>query len=277
MAATIERGGFDIIVWSRDAGKAGRVGRSIGVPVAASAAEAAAKADVIVTSLADDEAVRAVYLGPDGIVAGIEPESIAVDTSTIDPTTSLEVGDAVEATGAGFLDCPVSGSVSGVESGTLTLMVGGEPDVLEQTRPVLEAIASRIVHTGGRGSGAATKLAVNALVHSLNIALCEAIVLAERAGVDRSIAYDVFASGSGGAPYVHYKRDAFENPSISPIAFSIDLVAKDLELITALGEKVGARLDQAATGLEIVRRAIADGFGPRDLSAIAVYLRGESA
>jgi len=267
MAATIERGGFDIIVWSRDAGKAGRVGRSIGVPVAASAAEAAAKADVIVTSLADDEAVRAV----------IEPESIAVDTSTIDPTTSLEVGDAVEATGAGFLDCPVSGSVSGVESGTLTLMVGGEPDVLEQTRPVLEAIASRIVHTGGRGSGAATKLAVNALVHSLNIALCEAIVLAERAGVDRSIAYDVFASGSGGAPYVHYKRDAFENPSISPIAFSIDLVAKDLELITALGEKVGARLDQAATGLEIVRRAIADGFGPRDLSAIAVYLRGESA
>ena len=110
-------------------------------------------------------------------------------------------------------------------------------------------------------------------MHGLNVALSEAMVLAERAGVDRSIAYEVFASGAGGAPLVQYKRAAFEHPDHAAVAFSLDLVAKDLELITGLGERVGAPMEQAEAGLDIVRRAIDRGFGQRDLSAIAVFLR----
>jgi 3-hydroxyisobutyrate dehydrogenase/2-hydroxy-3-oxopropionate reductase len=130
-----------------------------------------------------------------------------------------------------------------------------------------------VIHVGPRGSGAAAKLAVNALVHGLNVALSEALVLAERAGVNRAIAYDVFASGAAGAPFVQYKRAAYENPEGTPVAFSLDLVAKDLELINALGQRVGAPLRQAEVGLSIVRAAIAAGLGEADLSAIAVYLR----
>jgi 3-hydroxyisobutyrate dehydrogenase-like beta-hydroxyacid dehydrogenase len=277
MAATIGRAGFDTVLWNRDASKAERVGDAVGAPVAATAAEAASKADVVLTSLADDDAVERVYLGPGGIVEGIGPSSVAVEASTIDPRTVDAVGSAVEATGAGFLDCPVSGSVSTVEAGTLTIMAGGDPDVLERVRPVLDALASRVVHVGGRGAGAATKLAVNGLVHGLNVALSEALVLAERAGVERSTAYEVFANGAGGAPFVQYKRQAYEHPDTTPVAFSLDLVAKDLELITGLGARVGAPMRQASTSLGIVRDAIAHGFGDRDLSAIAVYLRGGDA
>ena len=275
MAATLAAAGFETVLWNRDRSKAEAVAKPTGSTVAASPAAAAEAADVVLTSLADDAAVRDVYLGSDGVVSGIRPESVAVDTSTVDPSTEIEVGAAVDEAGASFLDCPVSGSVSMVEAGTLTIMAGGDPSVLARVRPVLDALSSRVIHVGDRGAGAATKLAVNNLVHGLNVALSEAVVLAERAGVDRSTAYEVFASGAGGAPFVHYKRDAYERPEEAAVAFSIDLVAKDLELITGLGEAVGAPMAQAATSLDIVRKAIASGFGDHDLSAIAVYLRGE--
>lgn len=277
MAATLGRAGFDVVVWNRDAAKANRVGTEAGARVADSAAAAAAQADVVVTSLADDAAVRAVYLGDAGVAAGIRPGAVAIDTSTVDPETQQVVGAAIDAVGAGFLDCPVSGDVSRVQVGGLTIMVGGDPALLERVRPILEALAARIIHVGGRGTGAATKLAVNALVHGINVSLSEAVVLAEKAGVDRAIAYEVFASGAGGAPYVHYKRAAFAEPDTATVAFSIDLVAKDLSLITGLGARVGAPMQQAATGLDIVRRAIANGYGERDLSAIAAFLREEGS
>lgn len=275
MASSIVRGGFDVVLWNRDALKAERLGVALDMPTAPTAAAAASQADVVVTSLADDEALERVYLDKDGIAEGIGPGTVAIDTSTVDPRTIVRVGDALDAAGAGFLDCPVSGSVSTVESGALTIMVGGEEHLLERVRSVLDTLAARVIHVGERGAGAATKLAVNGLVHGLNVALSEAVVLAERAGVDRSTAYEVFASGAGGAPFVQYKREAYERPDDVPVAFSLDLVEKDLELITTLGERVGAPMRQASTSLDIVHRAVEGGFGARDLSAIAVFLRGD--
>lgn len=276
MAATLSRAGFGLVLWNRDRSKAETVGTAIGAQVAATAAEAASRADIVLTSLADDPAVLDTYLASNGIVSGIAPGTVVLETSTIDPETVHMVGAAIDAAGGTHLDCPVSGSVSSVEAGALTIMVGGDAEVLEVARPVLDALASNVIHVGGRGAGAATKLAVNGLVHGLNVALSEAVVLAERAGVDRMKAYEVFATGAGGAPFVQYKRDAYEHPDEAAVAFSLDLVAKDLELITGLGERVGAPMRQAATSLDIVHDAIDSGFGGRDLSAIAVFLREET-
>jgi 3-hydroxyisobutyrate dehydrogenase/2-hydroxy-3-oxopropionate reductase len=275
MAATIAGAGHDVVLWNRDADKAVRIGETIGAAVRATPAEAVAEAEVVVSSLADDGALISVYLGPGGVVEGIGEGAVAVDTSTVDPGSIERVGAAVDDAGGAFLDCPVSGSVSAVEAGSLTIMVGGDPVVAERVRPVLDALAARVIEVGPRGAGAATKLAVNDLVHALNVALSESLVLAERAGVDRSIAYEVFASGAPGAPFLHYKREAYERPDEATVAFSLDLVEKDLELITALGERVGAPLAQATTTLDIVRRANERGFGDRDLSAVAVFLRGD--
>ena len=276
MSSVLSAAGYDLILFNRDVSKAEAVASTIGARVATTPAEAAAKAEVVITSLADDQAVIAVYEGDDGIVSGMSPGKIAIDTSTIDPETVRRIGAAVDATGAGFLDCPVSGSVATVEAGALTVMAGGDADLIDQVRPILEPLASRVIHVGDRGAGAATKLAVNGLVHGLNVALAEALVLAERAGVDRSTAYEVFVSGAGGAPFVQYKRAAYEHPEDAQVAFSLDLVAKDLELITGLGEEVGAPMSQAGAGLDIVRQAIGAGLGGEDMSAIAIYLRGEA-
>ena len=277
MARRFHGARHDVILWNRDRSKAEAVAGDTGARVAKSAAEAASQAEIVVSSLADDEAVRAVYMGDDGVVEGIGPDSIAIDTSTVDPETVIEVGAAIDSKGAGFLDCPVSGSVSTVESGALIVMAGGDPDHVDRVEPLLSSIAKQVIRVGDRGAGAACKLAVNGLVHGLNVALSEALVLAENAGVSRETAYEVFASGAGGAPFVHYKRDAYEHPEDATVAFSLDLVAKDLELITGLASRVGAPMDQANTDLDIVRRAIESGLGDRDLSAVAVYLRGEGA
>lgn len=269
--------GYHLVVWNRDRSRAEVLAADTGATVATTPAEAAGAVAVMLTSLADDAALRAVYLGPAGVAEGIRPGSVAVDTSTVDPVTVVEVGSVVDARGAGFLDCPVSGSVSTVEAGALTIMAGGDPQLLARVEPLLAVIARRVIHIGDRGAGAVCKLAVNGLVHGLNVALSEALVLAEKAGVDRRTAYEVFVSGAAGAPFVQYKRHAYEHPEEATIAFSLDLVAKDLRLITGLAARVGARMDQAATGLDIVERAIEAGMGERDLSAIAAFLREEGA
>jgi 3-hydroxyisobutyrate dehydrogenase/2-hydroxy-3-oxopropionate reductase len=273
MAGTLGRAGFQITLWNRNRARAEAVAAATGATVAPSPAAAAAATDLTITSLADDAAVAAVYLDGDGITAGIRSGGIAIDTSTIDPETVHRVGAAVDAAGAGFLDAPVSGSVSTVEKGALTIMVGGDPDLIARAERVLAALATRVIPIGGRGAGAAAKLAVNSLVHGLNVALSEALVLAERAGVERTTAYEVFASGAAGAPFVQYKRAAFESPDTTPVAFSLDLVAKDLELITGLGRRVGAPQAQAEVGLALVREAVSAGMGEADLSALAVFLR----
>lgn len=274
MARRFHGAGHELVLWNRDRSKAEAVAADTGAEIAATAAAAAAGASIVVSSLADDQALRAVYLGDQGVATGIRSGSIAVDTSTVDPETSLEVGEGVDSKGARFIDCPVSGSVSTVEAGALTIMAGGDVDVIAEVEPLLASISKQVIRVGDRGAGAACKLAVNGLVHGLNVALSEALVLAEKAGVSREKAYEVFVGGAGGAPFVQYKRDAYEHPEDAVVAFSLDLVAKDLELITGLGDKVGAPMEQAGTGLEIVKKAIASGMGDRDLSAIAVYLRG---
>lgn len=275
MAGRFADAGHPLVLWNRDPSKAQAVAVATGGELAASPADAASRADVVLTSLADDVALEAVYLGPSGIVEGIAPASIAVDTSTVDPESIQKVGAAVDATGAGFLDCPVSGSVATVQAGALTIMAGGDGELVDRVEPVLAAISQRVIRVGARGTGAAAKLAVNGLVHGLNIALSEALVLAEHAGVQREVAYDVFSSGAGGAPFVKYKEEAYLHPEEANVAFSLDLVAKDLELITGLARRVGAPMRQANIGLEVVKDAIGKGMGDRDLSAIAVYLREE--
>ena len=273
MAGTLRRARFDVTLWNRTRSAAEAVATHVGAEVAASAREAVAKADVVISSLADDAAVQAVYTGTVGAAAGLREGTVVLETSTIAPQTVREIRPAIEARGAALLDAPVSGSVSLVEKGGLTIMVGGDAAALERARPVLDALAAKLFHVGDLGAGATMKLAVNALVHGINVALSEALVLAEKAGVTRSTAYDVFSAGAGAAPFVLYKRAAFEHPEETPVAFSLDLGAKDLDLILGLAARVAARMDQAVVNRATQRAAIAAGLGSRDISAIATFLR----
>ena len=274
MVGTLCRAGVEVVVFNRTRSKAEEVAEATRATLAATAREAAAQAQVVLSSLADDAAVGAAYTGGDGIVAGLQPGAVVCEASTIDPGTVQRLGPLVEDRGASLLDTPVSGSVSTVEAGQLTIMVGGDPEVLERVRPVLDPLAKQIFHVGELGAGAVMKLAVNSVLHGLNLAVAEALVLAERAGVERAVAYEVFTASAIAAPFVHYKREAFEHPGRPPVAFSIDLVAKDLDLILALAAEAGATMDQAATNARVAAAAVAAGLGDHDLSELATYLRG---
>ncbi|MBI1959540.1 MAG: NAD(P)-dependent oxidoreductase [Candidatus Rokubacteria bacterium] len=275
MVGTLRRAGFDVTVWNRSRERAEAVAAPVEARVARSAQEAVAGAEVVLSSLADDLAVKDVYTGAAGAAAALAAGTVVLETSTIAPQTVHAIRPAIEARGAALLDAPVSGSVALVEAGQLTIMVGGEAPVLERARPVLAALSARLFHVGALGSGATVKLAVNALVHAINVALSEALVLAEKAGVARSAAYDVFAAGAGAAPFVLYKRAAFERPDETPVTFRLDLAAKDLDLILALAAQVGARMDQATVNRATAGAAIAAGLGSRDASAIATFLRSQ--
>lgn len=277
MVGTLRRSGFDVVVWNRTPSRAEALAEAHGAAIAPTAASAVGDADVVLSSLADDEAVLATYLGDEGAASGCTARHVVLEMSTIAPDTVRRVGEAVAATGAAFLDAPVSGSVPTVEKGELTIMVGGEAAALERARPVLDALAAKVFHVGPLGAGATVKLAVNALVHAIDVGLSEALVLAEKAGVDRSAAYDVFAAGAAAAPFVLYKRPAFEDPDHAQLTFTLDLMAKDLDLILSLARDVGAPMEQAERNREVVGRAISGGFSGRDLSAVAEYLRRSSS
>ena len=194
----------------------------------------------MLSSLADDEAVLATYLGEDGAASACRPGPRR-PRDEHDRAGDRSAGRRSRGgTGAAFLDAPVSGSVPTVEKGELTIMVGGDAAALERARPVLDALAAKVFHVGALGAGATVKLAVNALVHAIDVGLSEALVLAEKAGVDRSAAYDVFAAGAAAAPFVLYKRPAFEDPDNAQLTFTLDLMAKDLDLILSLAREVGA-------------------------------------
>jgi 3-hydroxyisobutyrate dehydrogenase-like beta-hydroxyacid dehydrogenase len=273
MATRLARGGVEVTVYNRTRSRAEALAAGIGATVADTARAAAASATVVLVSLADDAAADAAYEGPDGIAAGVTAGIVVCDTSTVDPETAVRTASLVRAAGGAALDTPVSGSVSTVESGTLAVLVGGEAADLERARPVLDHIAARIFHLGPAGAGAAMKLAVNGVVHALNLAVSEALVVAESAGISRSDAYDVLAAGAVGAPFVQYKRAAFEDPGGTPVAFTLDLVAKDLDLLIALADRVGAPTDQARANRAAVGDAVTDGMGEADMSALAVHLR----
>ena len=276
MAGRLASCGFDVVVYNRSAERAHEVASSIGARQGSTPAAAVAGSDVAITMLSDDAAVQNVYAGATGIVAGLDERTVAVDMSTVLPGTIQGLESAVRATGAGILDAPVSGSVATATSGGLTVMVGGEMVDLARARPVFDALARHVVHVGGLGAGATVKLAVNTIVFGLSQAISEALVLAEKAGVDRAAAYDVFRASAVGAPFMEYKRAAFLEPETTPTAFALELAEKDLRLILELADRLGVAMPQARTNIEMVRAAGA-GDPKRDFATVAAYLRAGSA
>jgi 3-hydroxyisobutyrate dehydrogenase-like beta-hydroxyacid dehydrogenase len=273
MGGRVAAAGHDLVVFNRTRSRAEDLAGQTNAQVADSAREAAEFAEVCLVSLADDPAVTATYLDDNGLIAGLQPRAVVCDASTVAPATVRGLNPLVAQKDAILLDTPVSGSVSTVESGTLTVMVGGDQDGLDRARPVLETFAKSIFYLGDIGAGATMKLVVNSLVHSLNVAVSEALVLAEKAGLDRETAYDIFEAGAAGAPYVKYKREAFLRPGEVPVAFSLDLVAKDQELIHDLAAQLGARMEQGEASRKLVAEAVSAGMAERDISEVAEFLR----
>lgn len=253
-----------VTVWNRTAAKTAEVP---GARPAATPAEAARDADVIVTMVADGAALDALLEGPDGLLAGARAGSVLVDMSTIGPAAARAVAARCADVDVRFLDAPVSGSVPAATDGSLIAMVGGAAAALEQARPALAAMTRAQLHLGDHGAGAAMKLALNLQLAVVNQAIAETLVLAERSGIARADAYEVIASGALGAPYVHYKRAAFADPAHAPVAFAVDLMRKDVRLALSMAGDASVELPAGAAAAAALERLAEAGLGAHDVSS----------
>jgi 3-hydroxyisobutyrate dehydrogenase-like beta-hydroxyacid dehydrogenase len=273
MASNVARAGHDVVLFNRTRAKADQLAAEISATVAGTPLDATSAADLVVTMLADVDAVRESYDGPDGVLAGLRPGVVAVDMGTTGPDGVAWLDERVRAAGADFVDAPVSGSVGAAESGDLTIMAGGEEAAVATVLPVLRTMGRNVFHLGPAGSGAVMKLAVNGIIFALGQAIAEALVVAERAGIDAAIAYDVFENSAVAAPVVKYRRDQYLQPEVAPVLFAMKLAVKDLSLLHVLADRLGAPIAQGDANLASYGRAVADGFGDRDMAALADYLR----
>jgi 3-hydroxyisobutyrate dehydrogenase-like beta-hydroxyacid dehydrogenase len=226
--------GHELIVWNRTAAKA----EAVGVPVAASPAEAASRSEVVITMVADPPALEAVTEGPDGVVAGADEATTVIEMSTVGPTAIERLASVVRGE---LLDAPVLGSLGEVEAGTLSIFVGGEREVLERHRELLDVLGTPI-YVGPSGSGAAAKLVANSTLINLIGALGEALALAEALGLSRETAFEVLGTTALSAQ-AERRRPALESGEF-PSRFPLRLARKDAELIAGLG--LDLRVTQAA-------------------------------
>ena len=282
MAAHVAAAGMPLRVHNRTRSKAeafvehvGAAGSEADVQICETPAEVAAGSDAVLSIVSDDAAATEVFAGPDGVAAGIAPGAVGVEMSTISPGCVRHLAGVMESAGAALVDAPAGGSVSTAEAGVLLMIAGGDAAAVEQARPALEPFSARIAHVGGQGSGAAMKLALNTLVHGLVNSVAEGLVLAEGAGIDRLVAYDVFASSPLGSPFFQYRRDWYERPGEQAAIFRLDLAIKDLSLALDLAAEAGLDLPQIASNHRALQAAATAGFGDYDVSGVAESLRGK--
>jgi 3-hydroxyisobutyrate dehydrogenase-like beta-hydroxyacid dehydrogenase len=273
MARNIAQAGFPLTVFNRTRAKAEALAQEVEVAVADSVADVAQEAEIIITMLADDEAVKAVYLAAGGLLETIGENAVLIDMSTISPETVRELYRVTRQKDASFLDAPVSGSTPAADAASLMIMVGGEEATLTRAKPVLERVGSTVIHVGPVTTGATMKLAVNSIIHSLNEALSEALVLSERAGIQLETAYEVIANSAAAAPVVHYRRPLYEQPDAHPVSFALDLAKKDVRLALELAAALGSPLPQAEVNYALLEQASESGFGQKDMASLLEYLR----
>jgi 3-hydroxyisobutyrate dehydrogenase-like beta-hydroxyacid dehydrogenase len=272
MAGNVLRAGHDLTVFNRTLERSDPL-RGDGATVARSAAEAVRDAEVLVTMLADPAAVEEQILADEQVLTDAPEGLVWLEMSTIGPSAAREFAERAAGAGVTLLDAPVSGSVAVAEAAALVSMVGGDAEALERARPVLEAMTKAHFHLGRSGTGAAMKLAVNVMIASQTVAISEALVLAEAAGIERPDAYEVIAAGALASPFVDYKKAAFLDPDGTPPAFALDLMRKDLKLALEQGDAAGLPLLGATASAEAVTVAAGLEGGDGDLVRVADALR----
>ncbi|WP_345061722.1 3-hydroxyisobutyrate dehydrogenase [Leifsonia kafniensis] len=282
MAANLVRAGYSLLGFDLVPAAARQAGAN-GVTMAASAAEAAAAADVVITMLPAGEHVLAAYLGDDGLIAAAKPGTLFIESSTIAVDDARAAHELLRAAGHRGVDAPVSGGVVGAEAGTLTIMVGGEADDFVAAEAILHVVGTRVVHCGGPGAGQAAKVCNNMILGVSMIAVSEAFVLGEALGLTNQALFDVAAHASGqcwalttNCPVPGPVPASPANRAYQP-GFAGALMAKDLGLAARAVESTGVVAELGSRAEEIYRR-FADGPGAaQDFSAIIEEIRARSA
>jgi 3-hydroxyisobutyrate dehydrogenase len=250
-----------------------------GGTAAESSAAAATDVDAVVTMLPAGKHARLVYMGEGGVIEAAAPDTLMIDSSTIDVVTARDVALAATAGGHAMVDAPVSGGVGGAEAGTLTFMVGGEDAAFARAKPILDCMGKNIVHAGGAGNGQAAKICNNMMLGAEMIVTCEAFVLAEKLGLDAQKLFDISSTASGQSWSLTTYCPVPGPVSTSPAnrdyqaGFTAAMMLKDLLLAQEAAEEVGAATPIGAEAAALYRAFCDAGEAETDFSGIVKMLR----
>ena len=266
MARNLLRAGHQVALWSHNAEKARELAAAEKGRFFATPREVAENADVVFLCVGDTNMSREVILGKDGIIEGAHAGMVVADASTIAPSVSRQIGAALAARGADFLDAPCTGSKPGAEGGTLTFMIGGDRAVFERIRPYLEVMGKRFYYCGGPGMGLHAKLSQNLILSNLLQGFNEGMVLAAKAGVDATLMLDILDNSAAKSGLVSAKAPLVLRRAFDP-AFSVKWMHKDIGLMLDSANELHVPVPLTALTHQMFQASIAKGHGEEDICA----------
>ena len=253
MAGYLAKAGHDTVVYNRTAGKAERWVAEYGGASAPTPRQAAAGADIVFSCVGNDNDVREVLLGANGVLAGIGQGGIIVDHTTASATIARDISEKAASRNVGFLDAPVSGGQAGAENGQLTVMVGGETAVFDRARPVIDCYAKAITLIGPVGAGQLAKMVNQICIAGLVQGLSEGLHFAERAGLDPAVVIESISKGAAQSWQMDNRWETMVAGEFE-FGFAVDWMRKDLAIALEEAKRNGAQLDVA----ELVDRFYAE-------------------
>ncbi len=266
MARNLSRAGHQVAVWSHTASKARQLASEEKAIACASPKQVAEQADFVFACVGDTRMSEEVFTGPNGVIEGAKPGTVAADASTISPTASRGIGEKLKTKGVYFLDAPCTGSTPGATNATLTFMIGGDQKIFEQTKPYLEVMGKQFYYCGGPGLGLQAKLTQNLILANLMQAFNEGLVLSTKGGIAPELMLEILnnsAAKSGlisfKAPFV-FRRDFTTN-------FSTKWMHKDIGLALGSAQELGMPMPITSQTEQMFQAAIAEGYGEDDLCA----------
>jgi 3-hydroxyisobutyrate dehydrogenase len=239
------KGGHEVTVYNRTTAKAEAWVAQHGGNHALTPAEAAKDADFVFTCVGNDDDLRSVTIGPDGVLSGMKTGAILIDNTTASAEVARELAEAAGARGCGFIDAPVSGGQAGAENGVLTVMCGGEPEVFERARPVIEAYARMVGLMGPAGAGQLTKMVNQICIAGLVQGLAEGIHFGKKAGLDIEKVIEVISKGAAGSWQMENRHKTM-NVGKYDFGFAVDWMRKDLDIVLTEAKRNGATLPVTA-------------------------------
>ena len=263
MARNLLRAGHEVALWSNTADKAHKLADEAKGKFCETPSQVAQNADVIFLCVGNTEMSKTVILGKDGLVEGLKPGSVVADASTISPSESRAIGEALKAKGAEFLDAPCTGSTPGAEGGTLTFMIGGDQKVYERIKPYLDVMGKRFYYCGGPGMGLQAKLTQNLVLSNIMMAFNEGMILATKGGVDPKLMLEILDNSAAKSGLISYKapfvfrRDFQAN-------FSTKWMHKDIGLMLDSGRELEVPLPLTSLTQQLFQAAISTGHADED-------------
>ena len=227
----------------------------------------AEQADVVFTMVTNVPALRAVAEGGDGIIAGLGPGKVWVDMTTAAPAVSRELAERVRESGADMVDAPVSGSVSTLEEGRLSIMVGGNEETFRRVEPILLDIGPKVTRVGENGQALLLKIAINLSLHVQMVAFCEGLLLAEKDGIDREVALDVMLGSVIASPMLKY-RAPFVLDMPDEAWFDVNMMQKDMLLALEAGRQLDVPMPTTAVSNELLTAARGMGLEHNDFAVV---------